>query len=217
MPVLPHCHTGGFISSFVSSHDLYHFIYYIRFIRRNYFAGSFALILPALILFLVGYAFYGCDFVRYTNAVSGTREHIGLWTYTSDDGRCVEYPRGTDLDPSWTSARVFWIVGSVVGILSMMLNLPACFTERSNIVIALGPGWMITSASFGLTFLQLNSDVCKENGGCQISKFAYFVIPGIVLSFLASLVSFRAFAEQEREILLGLEDSARMDEPFLSA
>jgi hypothetical protein len=53
-----------------------------------------------------------------------------------------------------------------------MLFLPAYSTERSSIVSALGPGWMMTAVCFGLTFLQLNNDVCKENGGCGITKFA---------------------------------------------
>ncbi|KAL3816370.1 hypothetical protein ACHAXA_000448 [Cyclostephanos tholiformis] len=186
--------------------------------KSNYFAGSFVLVLPAFILFVIGYAFYECDFIRYTNPASGTRVYRGIWTYPRvSDGYCVEYPQGTDLDSSWVSARVFWILGCVVGVLSIMLNLPACFTERSRIVSALGPGWMMTSVSFGLTFLQLNSDVCKENGGCGISKFAYFLIPGIVLSSLASLVCFRAYAEQKNEVSLGLEDSVAMEEPFLSA
>ena len=185
-------------------------------IRRKLFAGSFALIFAAIVLFLVGIAYYDCDFFQYTDTASGATMHAGIWSYMRTyDGKCLDYPPGTIIDPSWMSARVFYVFGVILGLLSAMLNLPACFTPRDRIVRVLGPGLMMTAICACLAFLVLNGDICRDNGGCDISTGAYLVIPAIGLCFLASIVSFGAYAEQKDEIADGLGDSV-LDEPFLT-
>jgi len=197
-----------------SCHDV---LYLLRFsvIRRKLYAGSFALVFAAVVLFLVGITYYDCDFFRYADAASGATMHAGIWSYMRTyDGKCLGYPPGTVIDPSWMSARVFYVFGVILGLLSAMTNLPACFTVRDRIVRVLGPGLMMTGVCVCLTFLVLNGDICRDNGGCDISTGAYLVIPAIFLYFLASLVSFGAYAEQKNEIALGLSDSV-LDEPLI--
>lgn len=178
-------------------------------IRRKLFALSLPFFFVAIVLH------YDCDFFQYTDTASGATMHAGIWSYMRTyDGECLDYPPGTIIDPSWMSARVFYVFGVILGLLSAMLNLPACFTPRDSVRV-LGPGLMMTGVCACLTFLVLNGDICRDNGGCDISTGAYLVIPAIGLCFLASIVSFGAYAEQKNEIADGLGDSV-LDEPFLT-
>ena len=190
--------------------------YFFYYPRRKLFAGSFALVFAGVVLFLVGTTFYDCDFFRYTDGASGATIRTSIWTYMREyDGRCLDYSPGTAIDPSWMSARVFYVLGVAFGLLSAIVNLPACFTARDRVAMVIGPGLMMSAVCVGLTFLFLNSDVCRDNGGCVISTGAYLVIPAIVSYSLASIVSFGAYAEQKNEIALGMRDSV-LDEPFLT-
>jgi len=157
------------------------------------------LILAAIVLFSVATFYHDCDFFQYTDAASGATMHADIWFYMRTyEGKCLNYPPGTVIDPSWMSARVFYYFWVGLGMLSALVNLPV--TSRDRIVRVLGPGLMMTAICACLTFLVLNGDICRDNGGCDISTGAYLVIPAIGLCFLASIVSFVAYAEQKNEI-----------------
>jgi hypothetical protein len=172
-------------------------------------------------------------FLKFTSTAFGTSSPLtvdfGLWYHdslaaiTATDGTtylveyCKKYPASVEIDVSWKAARAFSVLVFIFSwIIIGTLLFTSCFPARAGYSLGrcMPPLYLLMAIFQGLTFLFLNSTVCKaetnpllnEVGSfiwqdtCAISTGAKCFISATVFWVAASVSSFKEQKVLEEEL-----------------
>jgi len=178
------------------------------------FCIPFFCALSAFVLLFVGTY---CSFVSFESLDSDLVLNFGFWSYkswslvdTNNDGtidisldNCVLYPNDLNIDKNWKASRTFNLIAIIIGGSILMLDcFQGCMSTKRNVSFRTGSiGYLVCTLCAGLSFIILDSNLCKNNmlitksntagmdfsDTCSLSQGGKSTIASTVLFFIAAV------------------------------